>query len=148
MHYINKHPEEVDGLIGIDFTLPYCFLEGYKSNEKFLKHKFNNKGKKYPESYKNMYTYFWETAKLLESFKFPGALPVILFTSTQQIKSIDKDIEEKILKTHVEDYLNSMITNNNIQKIHVLEGTHYIHDSQYKNMSEIIKQNMFLGNQK
>ena len=148
MHYINKYPEEVDGLIGIDITLPYYFLEGCDSNEKFLEHKFNDEGRKMPEAYVNMYTYFWETAKLLENFKFSGALPVILFTSTQLIKHIDKEIEEKILKTRVEDYLNSMITNNNIQKIHVLEGTHYLHDSQYKNMSEIIKQNLFLGNKK
>ena len=148
MHYINKYPEEVDGLIGIDITLPYYFLEGYDSNDKFLEHKFNDEGRKIPEAYRNMYTYFWETAKLLENFKFPGALPVILFTSTQLIKHIDKEIEEKILKTRVEDYLNSMITNNNIQKIHVLEGTHYLHDSQYKNMSEIIKQNLFLWKKK
>ena len=148
MHYINKYPKEVDGLIGIDITLPYYFLEGCDSNDKFLEHKFKDEGRKIPEAYRNMYTYFWETAKLLENFKFPGALPVILFTSTQQIKSIDKEIEKKILKTRVEDYLNSMITNNNIQKIHVLEGTHYLHDSQYKNMSEIIKQNLFLGNKK
>ena len=148
MHYINKYPKEVDGLIGIDITLPYYFLEGCDSNDKFLEHKFNDKGRKMPEAYVNMYTYFWETAKLLENFKFPGALPVILFTSTQLLKRIDKEIEEKILKTRVEDYLNSMITNNNIQKIHVLEGTHYLHDSQYKNMSEIIKQNLFFGNKK
>ena len=149
MHYINKYPKEVDGLIGIDITLPYYFLEGCDSNDKFLlEHKFNDESRKVPEAYRNMYTYFWETAKLLESFKFPKALPVILFTSTQLIKNIDKEIEKKILKPRVEDYLNTMITNNNTQKIHVLEGTHYLHDSQYKNMSEIIKQNLFLGNKK
>lgn len=148
MHYINKYPEEVDRLIGIDITLPYYFLEECDSNDKFLEHKFNDEGKKMPEAYVNMYTYFWETAKNLEKFKFPQTLPVTLFTSTGLIKYIDKEIEEKILKTRVEDYLNSMITNNNIQKIHVLEGTHYLHDSQYKNMSEIIKQNLFLGNKK
>ena len=126
----------------------YYFLEECDSNDKFLEHKFNDEGKKMPEAYVNMYTYFWETAKNLEKFKFPQTLPVTLFTSTGLIKYIDKEIEEKILKTRVEDYLNSMITNNNIQKIHVLEGTHYLHDSQYKNMSEIIKQNLFLWNKK
>ena len=140
MQYINTYPEEVEGLIGIDITLPYYFLEEYESNEKFLEHKFNDDGRKIPEAYKNMYTYFWETAKSLEDFKLPETLPVTLFTSTQLIKYIDKEIADGTLKTRVEDYLYDMITNDKIQHINILEGTHYLHDTQSKTMAEKIKE--------
>jgi hypothetical protein len=86
-----------------------------------------------------MHTYFWETAKKLEHFKFPNDLPVILFTSTMLINYIDEQIKDGLLRTKVIDYLNNMITNNNIQQIHILEGTHYLHHSQSKSMVEFIK---------
>ena len=141
MQYINKYPDEVEGLIGIDMTLPYYFLEPCDSNENFLEHKFNDDGRKIPEAYKNMYTYFWETAKSLEDFKLPEKLPVTLFASTQLIQYIDKEIDNGSLKTRVEDYLDNMITNDKNQHINILEGTHYLHDSQYKNMAKIINAN-------
>ncbi len=36
-----------------------------------------------------------------------------------------------------------MITNNKIQHINILEGTHYLHDSQYENMTKIINTNLY-----
>lgn len=137
--YLTKYRNEVEGFVGIDITLPYYFLEECDSNEKYLEHKFNADSQKISESYINMYTYFWETAKKLEHFKFPNDLPVILFTSTMLIDNINEQIKDGLLRTKVVDYLNNMITNNNIQQIHILEGTHYLHHSQSKNMTEFIK---------
>lgn len=142
MQYINKYPEEVEGMIGIDITLPYYFLEECDSNEKYLEHKFNDGGKKIPESYKNMCNYFWETSKNLENFKFDKNLPVILFTSTMLINYIEEEIKKGSLKTKVIDYLENMITNKNIQNIKILDGTHYLHHSQYKEMSKFISENL------
>ena len=142
MQYINKYPEEVEGMIGIDITLPYYCLEECDSNEKYLEHKFNDGGKKIPESYKNMYNYFWETSKNLENFKFDKNLPVILFTSTMLINYIEEEIKRGSLKTKVIDYLENMITNKNIQNIKILDGTHFLHHSQYKEMSKFISENL------
>ena len=142
MNYINKYPEEVEGIIGIDITLPYYCLEEYDSNEKYLEHKFNDGGKNFPESYKNMYNYFWETSKNLENFKFDKNLPVILFTSTMLINYVEEEIKKGSLKTKVIDYLENMITNKNIQNIKILDGTHYLHHSQYKEMSKFISENL------
>ena len=142
MQYISKYPEEVEGIIGIDITLPYYFLEEYDSNEKYLEHKFNDGGKKIPESYKNMYNYFWETSKSLEKFKFDQKLPLILFTSTMLINKINEGIKNGSLKTKVIDYLENIITNKNIQNIKILNGTHFLHHSQYKEMYRIISENL------
>ena len=123
-------------------TLPYYFLEEFDSNEKYLENKFNDDGQKIPESYKNMYNYFWETSKKLENFKFDKNLPILLFTSTSLIESIDEYVKSNYLKTKVLDYLKNRITNSKKQNIEILEGTHYLHHSKYKEMSKII-QNKF-----
>lgn len=139
LDYLTKYRNEVEGFVGMDITLPYYFLEECNSNEKYLEHKFNADGQKISESYINMHKYFWETAKKLEHFKFHNDLPAILFTSTMLIDNINEQIKDGLLRTKVIDHLNNMITNNNIQQIHILEGTHYLHHSQSKNMAEFIK---------
>ena len=89
-----------------------------------------------------MYNYFWETSKNLENFKFDKNLPVILFTSTMLINYVEEEIKKGSLKTKVIDYLENMITNKNIQNIKILDGTHYLHHSQYKEMSKFISENL------
>jgi len=139
--YLSKYRNEVEGFVGIDITLPYYFLEESGSNEEYLKHKFDDNGQKIPESYKKMYNYFWETSKKLENFIFDNDLPIILFTSTMLINSINEQIKKGLLKTKVIDYLNNRITNKDIQSIKILDGTHYLHKTQSDIMSKNILQN-------
>ena len=138
LDYITKYSNEIKGIIGIDITLPYYYLEEYNSNEDYLKNKFNTEGQKIPEAYIKMYDYFWTISNHLKDFKFNNNLPVLLFTSTALIDSKNEEIKNKTLKTKVIDYLKSKITNKKIQKIITLKGTHYLHHSQYKCMSENI----------
>ena len=42
----------------------------------------------------------------------------------------------------VVNYLNKLITNKNIQNIKILDCTHYLHHSQYKEMSKFISENL------
>lgn len=130
LDYIRKYRNEVQGVIGIDITLPFYFLEECNSNEEYLKHGFNTEGKKIPQSYLNMYNYFWITSYNLKDFSFDNKLPVILF--------IPKDKINFQIKTKLIDYIESRITNKKIQKIITLEGTHYLHQTQYKSMSKDI----------
>ena len=130
LDYVKKYSNEVEGIVCIDITLPFYFLEEYNSNVQYLQSKFNDGGKKTSESFKNMHSYFWETAKKLEGYKLDEDLPIIFFVSIATIKHIDEQINNGVLKTKIIDYINDMVTNTQHQHICILEGTHYLHHSQ------------------
>jgi len=144
LDYVRKYRHEVEGIVGIDITLPYYYLEEYPSNEQYLQHKFNDDGKEIPESFKNMYTYFWETGKKLEGYKLDKDLPAVFFLSTQLKEYMNAQTYNGVYKTKIIDYINAMITNTQQQHIHVLEGTHYLYQQQSETMTKIIKR-CFLG---
>ena len=136
--YIKRYKNEVQGIIGIDITLPYYFIEACDSNEEYLKIKFETEGKKISQTYINMHNYFWITSNNIKDFSFDKELPVLLFTPISKIEYINDEIKNNRLKTKVIDYLENKITNKKIQKIITLEGNHYLHQTQYKTMSKDI----------
>lgn len=142
MKYINEYKSEVEGFIGVDITLPYYFLEGYKSNDSFLGYDFDPEKRETTKAYKNMYSYFWDTAKGLEGFKFPQTLPVILFASTSMKGYVDERIEKGLLKTKMENYLEDMVTDTQKQQIQILNGPRRLYTERHVTMANIIKENL------
>lgn len=123
LYYANKYPSEVSGIIGIDMSLPQKQLERW-NEETFEDTKENNKTKNLNISVLNQWNAFYSNSKELENVKYPVNLPVCVFLSTEQINSVDDMIKSNEMKTSWVEINNAMITNPEIQKIKILNGSH------------------------
>jgi len=129
LHYANKYPSEVLGIIGIDMSLPQKQLERW-SKETFENTKEDINAQKLNVSVLNQWNAFYSNSQKLENVKYPVNLPVLALLATEQVDSVDKMIKSKEMKTSWVEINNAMVTNPEIQKIKVLNGTHnnFIHD--------------------
>ena len=133
----SKYKNEVCGVVGIDMSLPYFWLEEFKSNEEYKKYPFKDKDK-VTKAFCNQYDHFWTISRNLKCFKLNEKLHVLLFISSSLIEYIDQEIHNGVLKTRVQSYLNSIITNTDIQHINMLNGSHFLHRDQTKVMVDEI----------
>lgn len=126
IYYANKYPSEVSAIIGIDMSLPQKQLERW-SYETFEKEKISVELDGYNISIINQWNKFYDNSKELENVKYPFNIPVLMFLASEQVKMVDDMIDLGKMKTNWYELNNNMITNNNIQFIKVLEGSHYLH---------------------
>lgn len=138
LYYADKYPDEVDGIIGIDMSLPQKQLERWKGgNFKKLSSEDLDGAN---VSIVNQWNSFYDNSKELETTKYSENLPVLVFLATEQVNSVNDMIKSGNMKTSWEDINKNMITNPDIQSIKVLEGTHYLHHEQADKISEISKE--------
>ena len=137
LYYAAKYPSEVSGIIGIDMSLPQKQLERWKNGD--FKEISQEKSDGLNISLINQWNKFYSNSKELENIKYPNKLPVLAFLATEQISSVNDMIKSGNMKTPWIDMNNDMITNDNIQIVKVLEGTHYLHHNQADKIFEISK---------
>ncbi|MBB4825070.1 pimeloyl-ACP methyl ester carboxylesterase [Sporosarcina luteola] len=170
MYFANTYPEEVKGIVGIDPTLPqvldyfgvnaptipkylrylaptglarlavYFTPEGYLPiaddgtySEKNLK--VTKAISAWKGNNKNVIAEASEIKSNIEKtvdMKFPSTIPVLIFTTKQEHKTEDG-------KNNLSFY-QTQITNNPNSKVVVLEGHHYLHWTQYKEMTKVINE--------
>lgn len=129
LYYSKIYPKEVAAVVGIDMSLPQKQLERFtKVSFEKTKRTLDNSGLNI--SLINQWNSFFDNSKELESVKFNKNLPVLLFLATEQIEAIDKMKESGEIKTPWFDMNKNMITNQKIQRIEILEGSHYLHHEQ------------------
>lgn len=173
MYYVNKYPDEVEAIIGIDATLPdatayfhesaptlpeflslvaptgIARLAMYISPDDFLPIAENGtytqknlKMTKAITAWKGYNRNIVQEANELkdnidktDDMTFPADMPVLFFTT-----KVDKVNDEG--KSNVTFY-QTQLTDSPASKIITLEGHHYLHWTQYKEMSK--KVNKFIG---
>lgn len=123
LYYADKYPSEVSGIIGVDMSLPQKQLERWYEKT-FEDTKENNKTQKLNVSVLNQWNAFYSNSKELENVKYPSSLPVLAFLATEQINSVDDMIKSEEMKTSWVEINSAMITNPEIQRIKILNGSH------------------------
>lgn len=138
LYYANKYPDEVEGIIGIDMSLPQKQLERWQNGsfKKLSSEELDGAN----VSIVNQWNEFYDNSKELENVKYPENLPVLAFLATEQVDSVDGMIKSGNMKTSWKDINKKMITNPEIQSIKVLKGEHYLHHEQADEISQISKE--------
>lgn len=137
LYYANKHPYEVERIIGIDMSLPQKQLERWQDGS--FKKSSSEELDGANISIVNQWNKFYDNSKELENIKYSENLPVLVFLATEQVNSVNDMIKSGNMKTSWEDINKNMITNPDIQSIRILEGTHYLHHKQTDKISEMSK---------
>lgn len=170
MYYANKYPEEIKAIIGIDPTLPNAleyfdesvptmpkymsyiaptgiarlalnlspedFLpladEGTYSEKNLKMTKILSAQKGYNKNVVNEANEINNNIKKTRNLTFPSDMPVMIFTTN------DKKVNEKG-KSNITFY-QSELRNVSLHKIVPLEGHHYLHWTQYKEMSKYVNE--------
>ncbi len=140
LYLASKFPEKVEAIVGIDMSLPQKQIERWSNN--FPLWKYPN-DKKVNKTMVNQWNWFLKNSKELEKTQYPENLPVLAFIASEQIENVNSMIESGEMKTSWEDINKNMITNDEIQKIIPLEGTHYLHHTQSATISEKLKDFFF-----
>ncbi len=138
LYYADKYPDEVEGIIGIDMSLPQKQLERWQNGsfKKLSSEELDGAN----VSIVNQWNSFYENSKELENIKYSEKLPVLVFLATEQVDSVNDMIKSGNMKTSWEDINKNMITNPDIQSIKILDGTHYLHHEQANEISVISKE--------
>lgn len=138
LYYVDKYPDEVEGIIGIDMSLPQKQLERWQNGsfKKLSSEELDGAN----VSIVNQWNSFYENSKELENIKYSEKLPVLVFLATEQVDSVNDMIKSGNMKTSWEDINRNMITNPDIQSIKILDGTHYLHHEQANEISVISKE--------
>ncbi|WP_235753808.1 alpha/beta fold hydrolase [Psychrobacillus sp. INOP01] len=170
MYYANKYPEEIKAIIGIDPTLPNAleyfdesvptmpkymsyiaptgiarlalnlspedFLpladEGTYSEKNLKMTKILSAQKGYNKNVVNEANEINNNIKKTRNLTFPSDMPVMIFTTN------DKKVNEEG-KSNITFY-QSELRNVSLHKIVPLEGHHYLHWTQYKEMSKYVNE--------
>lgn len=138
LYYVDKYPDEVEGIIGIDMSLPQKQLERWQNGsfKKLSSEELDGAN----VSIINQWNSFYDNSKELENIKYSKKLPVLVFLATEQVDSVNDMIKSGNMKTSWEDINKNMITNPDIQSIKILDGTHYLHHEQANEISVISKE--------
>ncbi len=138
LYYADKYSDEVEGIIGIDMSLPQKQLERWQGNnfKKLASEELGGAN----VSIVDQWNKFYDNSKELANVKYPRNLPVLAFLATEQVDSVDDMIKQGDMKTSWVDINKNMISNPKIQNIKVLEGTHYLHREQADKISQISKE--------
>lgn len=138
LYYADKYPDEVEGIIGIDMSLPQKQLERWRSGsfKKLSSEELDGAN----VSIVNQWNSFYDNSKELENIKYSENLPVLVFLATEQVNFVNDMMKSGNMETSWEDINKNMITNPDIQDVKVLEGTHYLHHEQADKISEFSKE--------
>lgn len=141
LYYANHYPEEVEGIIGIDMSLPQKQLERWPTNKDFdEKAKISSPSNELNETMVNQWNKFRENSEELQDTKYSSTLPVLSFLATEQIESVNDLIKKGEMKTSWEQMNRDMITNDAIQNIKILAGEHYLHHDQADQIAKLSKE--------
>jgi pimeloyl-ACP methyl ester carboxylesterase len=170
MYYANKYPDEIEAVIGIDFTLPKAleyfneaapslpkyvsllsltgiarlalpispedFLpiadKGTYSDENLKMTKIISIWKSYNKNIVNEANEIRNNIKKTKNMSFPPNLPVMIFAK-------DKDKVNKDGKSNITFY-QSQLSYVTSKKLVTLEGHHYLHWTQFKEMSDYVNE--------
>lgn len=170
MYFANTYPEEVKGIIGIDPTLPQAleyFGEDVPTMPMFLRYmaptgiarlaiyinpesflpiaddgiysEKNLKMTKVISAWKGYNKNIVAEANEIKDnigktvdMKFPSNIPVLLFTTKEE--KVTKDGKNKV------SFYKTQLTNNPDSKVVVLQGHHYLHWTNYKEMNKEINE--------
>lgn len=143
LYYANRYPNEVYAVVGLDMSLPQKQLERW-TEKTFEKTKINAKSDELNISIANQWNYFYTNSHELRNIKYDVKLPVLMFLASEQMNSVDEMIKSGEMKTSWERINQNMITNNKLQTIKILQGGHYIHHYQCKEICQLTKQ--FINN--
>lgn len=138
LYYANNYPSEVKAIVGIDASLPQKQLERW-TKESFEHEKLSENYNGLNISITNQWNEFYDNSKKLKDTKYPEDLPVLLFLSSEQVNSVDNMINLNEMQTSWVDINKNVITNHNIQKIEVLNASHYMHHDQLQKISQMSK---------
>ena len=129
--YSLMFPDEIKAIVGVDMSLPQKQIERWSKYFplQYLSDDIN-------QTVVNHWNEFFNNSKEIEKSKYPEKLPVIAFIATEQIDSV-----KSMGLTSWEEMNQNMITNNEIQKIEILNGEHYLHHEQ-KNAEIIAKKTL------
>lgn len=143
LYYSYNYPDEVSAIIGLDASLPQKQLERW-SDKSFEENKLDTDSCELSLPIIDQWNQFYANSKELDNIKYNTDLSVLAFLATEQIESVDKMIESGQMKTSWEEINKNMITNQDIQFVKILDGEHYIHHDQLKNICQLTKE--FLSN--
>ncbi len=138
--YAKNYPDEVEAIVGIDTSKPNAQKEFLESNESCVKW-FSEKLDRsiVNESVFNEATMFYKNCEEFFDAKYPEDLPVLSFVSSENIEFI-KNRRSLLTGSKVTDWdkLEQIrISNPKIQKIEILEGSHYWHHEQTDKIEEL-----------
>lgn len=132
LYYAHHYPDEVEGIIGIDMSLPQKQCERW-TRETFPKSKDKN------FTYKRQWDEFYENSVELRDKKYPSGLPVRAFLATDQIKSVNDMVAKGEMKTPWKQMNEDMITNHDLQDVMILDGGRYLHHDRLDEIVEFSK---------
>ncbi|MBM7585478.1 pimeloyl-ACP methyl ester carboxylesterase [Bacillus pakistanensis] len=170
MYYADKYPDDIEAIIGIDFTLPKAleyfnesppslpkymsllsltgmarlalsispedFLpiadKGTYSDENLKMTKIITTWKGYNKNVVNEANEITNNIKKTKEMSFPPNMPVMIFTT-------DKDKVKEDGPSNITFY-QSQLSNMTSNKIVILEGHHYLHWTQFKEMSDYVNE--------
>ncbi len=183
LNYIQKYPNEVEALIGIDPSVPgqadYEKIKLFPEWMHYLSRAFDITGLSRMEMRQDSMlqamsetgTYsddainrikavkakcatsmallhenntIMENLNALKEMKYPDTLPVLTFLADNTIQVSDEMFAQKGNDVTWEGLHQALITNDAIQKIEVLAGTHYLHWTQSEQMTTAINDFMNL----
>lgn len=141
LYYAHHYPDEVEGIIGIDMSLPQKQLERWPTSQDF-----DDNVKMDPDfcdlsgSLVDQWNKFHENSEELKDVKYPDTLPVCAFLATEQIQCVDDMIARGEMQTSWVQMNKGMITNPDLQIIKILEGEHYLHHDQVDQIVKLSKE--------
>ena len=137
--YVNRYPNEVFAIVGIDIPTPKFYLE-YFTGERYQKLSLEDAKKMgVTVAHLNEWNEMYNNARELENFKYPTNLNVISFLSSYNVNEMNKAFKEKMLTKNFVQFHEEIITNNEIQHLKILDGDHWLHRTQYDKMCDEIK---------
>lgn len=139
LYYANQYPNEVYAIIGLDMSLPQKQLERW-TEKTFEATKVKTKYDELNISIADQWNYFYTNSHELRNIKYDVKLPVLMFLASEQMNSVDEMIKSGEMKTRWKTMNQNMITNNKLQVIKILQGEHYIHHNQWKQICQLTKQ--------
>lgn len=138
-YYVNKYPNEVFAIVEIDIPTPKFYLE-YFTGEQYQKLSLEDAKKMGATvAHLNEWNEMRNNARELENFKYPKNLNVISFLSSYNVNEMNKAVKEKMLTKNFVQFHEEIITNNEIQRIKILDGNHWLYRNQYNKICDEIK---------
>ena len=109
LYYADKYSDEVEGIIGIDMSLPQKQLERWQGNnfKKLASEELGGAN----VSIVDQWNKFYDNSKELANVKYPRNLPVLAFLATEQVDSVDDMIKQGDMKTSWVDINKNMTSN-------------------------------------